>query len=84
MQKRVKKLLVVCADEAERRSMIATVGAPDLELIGVATAGEALAVLKQQYLDGIVVHLQIEGIAPVAAGGRDPDATPAPTCRPSS
>jgi CheY-like chemotaxis protein len=46
--------------------MIATVGAPDLEPIGVATAGEALAVLKQQYLDGIVVHLRIEGIAPMA------------------
>jgi hypothetical protein len=32
----------------------------------VATAGEALAVLKQQYLDGIVVHLRIDGIAPMA------------------
>jgi CheY-like chemotaxis protein len=66
VQKRVKKLLLVCADEVERAGMIATVGAPDLEPIGVATAGEALAVLKQQYLDGIVVHLQIEGIAPMA------------------
>ncbi len=66
VQKRVKKLLLVCADEVERAGMIATVGAPDLEPIGVATAGEALAVLKQQYLDGIVVHLQIDGIAPLA------------------
>jgi CheY-like chemotaxis protein len=66
VQKRVKKLLLVCSDEMELASMIATVGAPDLEPIGVATAGEALAVLKQQYLDGIVVHLQIEGIAPMA------------------
>jgi hypothetical protein len=46
--------------------MIATVGAPDLDAIGVATAGEALAVLKQQYLDGIVVHLQIQGVTPMA------------------
>ena len=65
-QKRVKKLLVVCAGEAERNGMIATVGAPDLDIIGVATAGEALAALEQQYLDGIVVHLQIHGIAPMA------------------
>jgi len=65
-QKRVKKLLVVCADEAERNGMIATVAAADLETMGVATAGEALAVLEQKYLDGIVVHLQIHGIAPMA------------------
>jgi HAMP domain-containing protein/signal transduction histidine kinase/CheY-like chemotaxis protein len=66
VQKRVKKLLLVCADENERNGMIATVGAPDLDAIGVATAGEALAVLKQQYLDGIVVHLQIQGVTPMA------------------
>ncbi len=46
--------------------MMAAVGAPDLDTIGVATAGEALAALKQQYLDGIVIHLQIHGIAPLA------------------
>jgi CheY-like chemotaxis protein len=66
VQKRIKKLLLVCADEIELAGMIATVGAPDLEPIGVATAGEALAVLKQQYLDGIVVHLRINGIAPMS------------------
>jgi CheY-like chemotaxis protein len=57
---------LVCANEVELASMIATVGAQDLDPIGVATAGEALAVLKQQYLDGILVHLRIDGIAPLA------------------
>jgi CheY-like chemotaxis protein len=66
VQKRIKKLLLVCGDDIERAGMIATVGAPDLDPIGVATAGEALAVLKQQYLDGIVVHLRLDGIAPMA------------------
>jgi CheY-like chemotaxis protein len=66
VQKRVKKLLVVCAQEEERNDMIAAVAAPDIDTLGVTTAGEALAMLKQQYLDGIVVHLEIEGIAPMA------------------
>ncbi|MDP8990554.1 MAG: response regulator, partial [Acidobacteriota bacterium] len=64
-QKRVKKLLVVCPDASERQNIIDLVGAPDLEAIPVQTAGEALAVLKQQYLDGVVVHLQMEGIEPL-------------------
>src|SRR6202041_3092792 len=52
VQKRVKKLLVVCADEVERGGMIATLGAPDLDQIGVATAGEALAGPNQTYFGG--------------------------------
>ena len=67
VQKRVKKLLLVCADELERASMIATVGAPDLDPIGSGhRAAKHWPCSKQQYLDGIVVHLQIEGIAPMA------------------
>jgi CheY-like chemotaxis protein len=66
VQKRVKRLLLVCSDETERNGMIATVGAPDLDPIGVETAGEALAVLKQQHLDGIVVHLRVHGSEPMA------------------
>ena len=82
VQKRVKKLLLVCADEAERAGMIATVWRAGSEIIGVATAGEALAVLKQQYLDGIVVHLRIDGIAPMRWWKRY-KATRAPMPRPS-
>ena len=56
-QKRIKKLLLVCTDADERQSIVDLVHAPDIEVIPVETAGEALAVVKQQYLDGIVVHL---------------------------
>ena len=60
VQKRVKKLLLVCADDQRALDdMIATVGSAGYRGSACATAGEALAVVKQQYLDGIVVHLRI-------------------------
>jgi CheY-like chemotaxis protein len=34
--------------------------------VRVSAGGEALAVIKQQYLDGIVIHLQVEGIGATA------------------
>jgi signal transduction histidine kinase/CheY-like chemotaxis protein len=61
-QKRVKKLLLVCADGEERRSVADLIAAPDIEVIEVQTAGEALAVTKHQYLDGIVIHPDLEDI----------------------
>jgi CheY-like chemotaxis protein len=66
VQKRVKKLLVVCGDDDDRAGMVATVSAPDLVVLDVATGGEGLAVVKQQYLDGIVVHFQVDDIAPLS------------------
>ncbi len=62
VQKRVKKLLVVCGDERRaggddrdhRRR-------PTSKSSAWQPAGEALAVVKQQYLDGIVIHLDIGG-----------------------
>ncbi len=65
VQKRVKKLLVVSSDEEERLDMMATVAGPDIDVIDVTTGGEALAVVKQQYLDGIAVHLCVEDVAPL-------------------
>ncbi|HEV2690917.1 MAG TPA: response regulator, partial [Bryobacteraceae bacterium] len=64
-QKRIKKLLLVCGDGEEREGIIANIGAPDLEIIDVATGGEGLAVVRQQYLDGIVVHLQVDDVSPL-------------------
>jgi CheY-like chemotaxis protein len=66
VQKRVKKLLVVCSDEEERVGIVATLSAPDLDALAVATGGEALATVKQQYLDGIVIHLQVDDIGPLS------------------
>jgi len=65
VQKRVKKVLLVAGDQQDRDSIIESISAPDIDLSPVATGGEALAVMKQQYLDGIVIHLRLDGIAPV-------------------
>jgi HAMP domain-containing protein/signal transduction histidine kinase/CheY-like chemotaxis protein len=54
---RVKKLLSVCPDEAERDAISEILSAPDIELIEACSGGEALAAVKQQYLDGIAIHL---------------------------
>jgi len=65
VQRRVKKLLAVSGDPQERQEIISTLSAPDLDVLDVATGGEALAVLKQQYVDGIVMHLQLDDIEPL-------------------
>ena len=61
----MKKLLVACADEAMRDAITQFLVAPDLDIVGVGTGGEALAIVKQQYLDGIVIHQQVEGTSPL-------------------
>jgi CheY-like chemotaxis protein len=61
-QKRVKKLLVVCGNESERHAIDQMVVGPDLDVISVATGGEALAIIEQQYLDGIIIHEQLRDI----------------------
>jgi len=66
VQKRVKKLLAVSSDAQEREEIISTLSAPDLDVLDVATGGEALAVMKQQYVDGIVMHFQLDDIEPLS------------------
>jgi CheY-like chemotaxis protein len=56
---------VVCANDSERQGIAELVAAPDLQITEVKTEGEALAVTKQQYLDGVIVHLQLDGIGPL-------------------
>jgi CheY-like chemotaxis protein len=65
VQKRVKKLLVVCADGNMQEAIAQSLGAQDLEIVAVSAGGEALATIKQQDLDGIVVHQKIEDITPL-------------------
>jgi CheY-like chemotaxis protein len=64
-QQRLKKLLVVSADPDERAAMVNILSAADVEIFDAATGGEALAFAKQQYLDGIVIHLELRDIAPL-------------------
>jgi CheY-like chemotaxis protein len=66
VKKRVKKVLLVCADRQILADMANYIDAPDVDLVRVSAGGEALAVIKQQYLDGIVIHLQVEGIGATA------------------
>ncbi|HLH40664.1 MAG TPA: HAMP domain-containing protein, partial [Bryobacteraceae bacterium] len=62
-RKRVKKMLVVCADPEQRAAMVNILGGPDLQIFDVATGGEALALARQQFLDGIAIHVSLEDIA---------------------
>jgi HAMP domain-containing protein/signal transduction histidine kinase/CheY-like chemotaxis protein len=64
-QKRMKKLLIVCPEQAEREEIAQCLAATDLGILPVGTGGEGLAVLKQHYLDGVVVHLQLQDIGPL-------------------
>jgi len=65
-EQRMKKLLVVCSDEQAMAEMEDAVAASDLEISPVQSAGEALAIAKQQYLDAVIVHLQVATIAAIA------------------
>jgi hypothetical protein len=64
-QSRVKKLLVVCPDREVLGEVTDMLTAPDIELIGVGSGGEGLAVAQQQYLDAIVIHGDTSDIGPL-------------------
>jgi HAMP domain-containing protein/signal transduction histidine kinase/DNA-binding response OmpR family regulator len=61
-ERRVKKLLVGCASEAECTAITASLDAPDVEIVYSPGAGEVLATLARQYVDGIVLHGSLEGL----------------------
>jgi hypothetical protein len=64
-QRRPRKLLVVGSNESDAKETVELLAAPDLQITEVKTAGEALTVTKHQYLDGIIVHTQLDGIGPL-------------------
>jgi CheY-like chemotaxis protein/two-component sensor histidine kinase len=64
-QRRIKKVLTLSAKAEQRKEIVDTISAPDLDIIAASTGGEALAIVKQQYLDGIVIHLSLDDIAPL-------------------
>jgi len=64
LQRRTKKLLLVAADDNRRTAWIECLNGPDIEIFAVSSAGEALAVTKNRYLDGIALDHVLEGISP--------------------
>jgi CheY-like chemotaxis protein len=64
VEARVKKLLVVCAED-ELESVTGLLCAPDVDIKGVHTGSAALAVSQEQYLDGIVIHREPGHMSPL-------------------
>jgi signal transduction histidine kinase/DNA-binding response OmpR family regulator/HAMP domain-containing protein len=56
---RGKRLLLVCADEAWKEGVIRMIGASDLEIVEASTGDEALSLIAQRDVDGIVIHLEL-------------------------
>jgi len=65
LQRRMKKLMIVCGDASRRNHYQAALGSGDIEMLPVASGGEALAMLSQQYFDGIVVDVRLTDIPAV-------------------
>src|SRR5258706_1655469 len=61
-QQRLKKVLIGCADEEQRDAITDILAAPDIDISYAQAAGEVLAALNRQYLDGIVLHGSLEGL----------------------
>ncbi len=57
LDRRVKTLLIVEDDEAQRKSIVQLIGNGDVESIGVASAHEALEVARSRHVDCVVVDL---------------------------
>ncbi|MBZ5579490.1 MAG: HAMP domain-containing protein [Acidobacteriia bacterium] len=62
LQPRVKKLLIVSETDARRAEWRESLGGHDVEAIAVGSGGEALSVVRQQYLDCIVIDSRLSDI----------------------
>jgi signal transduction histidine kinase/CheY-like chemotaxis protein/HAMP domain-containing protein len=65
IRRRLKKLLLVAADESRRNSLAKLLGGKGIEVIPVASGGEALAIARQQYLDGIALGMDMTDLPAV-------------------
>jgi CheY-like chemotaxis protein len=65
LARRTRKLLVVACDDLRGTDWEQSIGGGDVEIVQVASGGEALAVVKQQYLDGIALDLRLSDIPPI-------------------
>jgi len=62
LKQRSKKLLIIAPDEYGRNHWREALGGLDVETIEVGSGGEALAVVRQQYLDAIALDLRVTDI----------------------
>jgi CheY-like chemotaxis protein len=81
LQRRTKKLLIVSPDEGHREAWKASLNGSDVEIMAVGSGGEALAIVKQQYLDGLALDLRMSDIPAVQLAeeiqaATDPQAPP--------
>jgi len=65
LERRTRKLLIVAPEENRRANWRDALGGSDVECIAVGSGGEALAVVKQQYLDAIALDLRVADIPAV-------------------
>jgi hypothetical protein len=62
LERRTKKLLIVAPEDVRRTNWREALGGSDVETIAVGSGGEALSVVKQQYLDAIALDLRVADI----------------------
>src|SRR5215469_16587385 len=60
-QRRIRKLLIVSDSPSEFETIRAAVAGVDIEILGAHSVSEAVAVVTQQYLDGLAVSYGLEG-----------------------
>jgi len=65
LERRTKKLLIVAPEDVRRTNWREALGGSDVETIAVGSGGEALSVVKQQYLDAIALDLRVADIPAV-------------------
>jgi CheY-like chemotaxis protein len=65
LQRRLRKLLLVTADNGRLGEWVDCLRGPDVEIVSVASGGEALAVAKDRYLDGIALDCHVEDISAI-------------------
>ncbi len=87
LERRRKKLLIVAGEELRRSHWVELLGGKDVDTIAVGSGGEALAVARQQYLDGIVIDLKLLDIPAVQLAeeiqaGSNPQTPPVVICGP--
>ena len=62
LERRTKKLLLAAADGGRRARWQELLAGPDLEILLVASGGEALAAIRQQCLDAMVLDIRLGDI----------------------